>query len=110
MRGTVSKRVRINISLLPETRERLVRCARERHRSVSQAVTDLVWRERLDGEGFRYGNPPGAAPQTAPAPAPGPLEAPPAPPVPPHEERYVNGQRQGRGLKIFERAPRPNGW
>ena len=38
---------RINISLDPDTRERLKVYAWENHASVSKAVTDLVWNAKV---------------------------------------------------------------
>lgn len=40
-------KVRINISVTPDTRERLKQYAYERHKSVIQAVTDWIWSAKV---------------------------------------------------------------
>ena len=38
---------RINISLTPDTVERLKTCAWENHKTVSQAITDWIWSAKV---------------------------------------------------------------
>ena len=38
---------RINISITPDTAERLRQYAWEQHKSVSQAITDWIWSEKV---------------------------------------------------------------
>ena len=43
-------RVPMTISLDPETNDRLRRYARQRHSTVSQIITDWIWREPVKYE------------------------------------------------------------
>ena len=47
MMSDTGKRVRINISVTPDTAERLRQYAFENHKSTSQAVTDMVWAAKV---------------------------------------------------------------
>lgn len=44
---------RINLSLDPDTKERLKMYAWENHASVSKAVTDLIWAARVKNSQIR---------------------------------------------------------
>lgn len=44
---------RINISLSPDTADRLKQYAWERHTNVSQAVTDWIWSAKVKNEQIR---------------------------------------------------------
>ena len=41
------KKMRINISITPDTAERLKQYAYENHTNVSQAITDWIWSEKV---------------------------------------------------------------
>jgi len=40
-------KIRVNISITEDTAERLKQYAFERHTTVSQAITDWIWREKV---------------------------------------------------------------
>lgn len=44
---------RLNISVTPDTEERLKQYAYENHKSVSQAITDWIWGEKVKNETIR---------------------------------------------------------
>ncbi len=44
---------RLNISVTPDTEERLKQYAYENHKSVSQAITDWIWSVKVTGENIR---------------------------------------------------------
>lgn len=44
---------RLNISITPDTDERLKQYAYENHKSVSQAITDWIWSVKVTGENIR---------------------------------------------------------
>ena len=46
-------KVRINISLDPDTLERLKQYAFENHKKVSQSITDWIWNEKVKYEQIR---------------------------------------------------------
>ena len=46
-------KVRVNISLEESTHERLKQYAFEHHTTVSQAITDWIWREKVKNENVR---------------------------------------------------------
>lgn len=48
----VSKK-RVNISITPDTEERLKQYAYENHKNVSQAITDWIWSVKVSGENIR---------------------------------------------------------
>lgn len=43
-------KVRVNISITPDTHERLKRYAFENHKTVSQVITDWAWAAKVQGE------------------------------------------------------------
>lgn len=43
-------KVRVNISLDESTLERLKQYAFENHTNVSQAITDLIWKQKVKNE------------------------------------------------------------
>lgn len=46
-------KVKINISVDPDTAERIKQYAFENHKTVSQAVTDWIWAQKVKGENLR---------------------------------------------------------
>lgn len=46
-------RVKVNLSLEQSTANRLKQYAFEQHKSVSQAVTDWIWKEKVKNEQIR---------------------------------------------------------
>ena len=46
-------KVKINLSLEEDTAERLKQYAYENHKTVSQAVTDWIWAQKVKGENLR---------------------------------------------------------
>lgn len=44
---------RLNISVTPDTEERLKQYAWENHKNVSQAITDWIWSEKVKGDSIR---------------------------------------------------------
>lgn len=44
---------RVNISISPDTRERLKQYAYENHKTVSQAITDWIWSVKIKGDNIR---------------------------------------------------------
>ena len=44
---------RVNISVTPDTEERLKQYAYEHHTNVSQAITDWIWSEKVSNENIR---------------------------------------------------------
>ncbi|MCD7883452.1 MAG: hypothetical protein LUI87_07080 [Lachnospiraceae bacterium] len=40
-------KIRVNISITPDTAERLKQYAFENHTNVSQAITDWIWKEKV---------------------------------------------------------------
>ena len=47
------ERKRVNISLTPDTVERLKRVAWENHTTVSQAITDWIWSAKVKNDQIR---------------------------------------------------------
>lgn len=45
----MEKKVRVNISITSDTAERLKQYALEHHTNVSQAITNWIWSEKLEG-------------------------------------------------------------
>lgn len=43
-------KIRLNLTVAPDTKDRLRAYADERHTTVSQAITDWIWRTPLDME------------------------------------------------------------
>ena len=46
-------KVRVNISLDPDTHERLKQYAYEHHTTVSAAITDWIWGQKVKNENLR---------------------------------------------------------
>lgn len=46
-------KVRVNVSLDPDTHERLKQYAYEHHVTVSQAITDWIWGAKVKNENVR---------------------------------------------------------
>ena len=46
-------KVRVNVSLDPDTHERLKQYAFEHHVTVSQAITDWIWSAKVKNENVR---------------------------------------------------------
>lgn len=46
-------KVKVNLSLDSDTAERLKQYAFEQHKTVSQAVTDWIWKEKVKNEQIR---------------------------------------------------------
>lgn len=46
-------KVRVNISITPDTHERLKQYAFENHKTVSQAITDWIWTEKVKNSQIR---------------------------------------------------------
>lgn len=46
-------KVRVNVSLDPDTHERLKQYAYEHHVTVSQAITDWIWSTKVKNENVR---------------------------------------------------------
>ena len=46
-------KVRMNFSLDPDTAERLRQLAFEQHKTMSQALTDLIWKEKVTNSQIR---------------------------------------------------------
>lgn len=46
-------RVLVQISVTPDTKERLKQYAYEHHTNVSQAITDLIWGQKITNEQIR---------------------------------------------------------
>ncbi len=49
----VANKKRVNISVTPDTEERLKQYAFENHKSVSQAITDWIWSVKVTNENIR---------------------------------------------------------
>ena len=50
---TIMSKVRINISLSPDTVEGLKQYAYEQHKTISQAITDWTWNAKVKNEQIR---------------------------------------------------------
>lgn len=46
-------KVKVNLSLDPDTAERLKQYAYEQHKTVSQSVTDWIWKENVKFDQIR---------------------------------------------------------
>lgn len=49
----MANKKRVNISVTPDTEERLKQYAFENHKSVSQAITDWIWSVKVTNENIR---------------------------------------------------------
>ena len=49
----MANKKRVNISVTPDTEERLKQYAFENHKSVSQSITDWIWGEKVKNETIR---------------------------------------------------------
>lgn len=49
----MASKKRVNISITPDTEERLKQYAYEHHTNVSQAITDWIWSVKVSGENIR---------------------------------------------------------
>lgn len=52
-RGVVQMKQRVNISITEDTAERLKMYAWENHKTVSQAITDWIWSEKVKNTQIR---------------------------------------------------------